>query len=42
MTIYSIAGELGISASTVSRAFSRPDLVKASVRDQVLSKAKEL
>ncbi|MGC0145110.1 LacI family DNA-binding transcriptional regulator [Pseudactinotalea sp. Z1732] len=42
VTIYSIAGELGISASTVSRAFSRPDLVKASVRDQVLSKAKEL
>lgn len=42
VTIYSIAGELGISASTVSRAFSRPDLVKASVREQVLAKAKEL
>ncbi|MGC0274843.1 LacI family DNA-binding transcriptional regulator [Pseudactinotalea sp. Z1739] len=42
VTIYSIARELGISASTVPRAFSRPDLVKASVRKQVLAKAKEL
>lgn len=42
VTIYSIAGELGISASTVSRAFSRPDLVKVSVREQVLAKAQEL
>lgn len=41
-TIYSIAEALGVSASTVSRAFSRPDLVKASVREQVLSKAQEL
>lgn len=42
VTIYSIAEALGISASTVSRAFSRPDLVKASVREQVLAKAQEL
>src|SRR5699024_7487216 len=41
-TIYSIAEELGVSASTVSRAFSRPDLVKASVREQVLVTAEEL
>ncbi|MGC0274952.1 LacI family DNA-binding transcriptional regulator [Pseudactinotalea sp. Z1739] len=42
VTIYSIADALGISASTVSRAFSRPDLVKASVREEVLAKAQEL
>src|SRR5690625_1665057 len=42
VTIYSIAKDLGVSASTVSRAFSRPDLVKASVREQVLTKAQEL
>ena len=42
VTIYSIAEDLGVSASTVSRAFSRPDLVKASVRERVLSKAQEL
>lgn len=41
-TIYSIAEALGVSASTVSRAFSRPDLVKASVREEVLAKAREL
>ncbi len=41
-TIYSIAEALGISASTVSRAFSRPDLVKESVREQVLTTAREL
>lgn len=39
-TIYSVAKELGISASTVSRAFSRPDLVKESVREQVLATAR--
>lgn len=42
VTIYSIAQELGVSASTVSRAFTRPELVKASVREQVLRKADEL
>jgi len=41
-TIYSIAKKLGVSASTVSRAFSRPDLVKASVREQVFVTAEEL
>lgn len=38
-TIYSIASDLGVSASTVSRAFSRPELVKHSVREQILAKA---
>lgn len=42
VTIYSIANELGVSASTVSRAFSRPDLVKAGVREQVLRTAQDL
>lgn len=42
VTIYSIAEELGVSASTVSRAFSRPELVKESVRALVLAKADEL
>jgi len=42
VTIYSIAEELGIHASTVSRAFSRPDLVKADVRQRVLETAERL
>lgn len=41
-TIYSIAQALGISASTVSRVFSRPDLVRREVRDLVKAKAEEL
>lgn len=40
-TIYSMADELGLSPSTVSRAFSRPDLVRASVRERVLALASE-
>ena len=36
-TIYSIASELGISASTVSRAFSRPDMVNTKVRERILT-----
>lgn len=42
VTIYSIAKDLGVSASTVSRSFSRPDLVTPEVRGQVLAKAQEL
>lgn len=38
-TIYSIASELGISASTVSRAFSRPDMVNTKVRERILTTA---
>ena len=41
-TIYSIAAELGISASTVSRAFSRPDLVRDSVRQRILDAADQI
>lgn len=42
VTIYSIARELGISASTVSRAFSRPELVRADVREQIMIEADRL
>lgn len=41
-TIYSIAEALGVSASTVSRAFSRPELVRSEVRALVMAKAAEL
>jgi len=41
-TIYSIAESLGVSASTVSRAFSRPDLVKGSVREEILETARAM
>lgn len=41
-TIYSIAERLGVSASTVSRAFSRPDLVKKSVREEILATAQQM
>lgn len=41
-TIYSIAAELGISASTVSRAFSRPDLVRDSLREKILAAADQI
>lgn len=34
-TIYSIAQECGVSASTVSRAFSRPDAVRDEVRERI-------
>lgn len=38
-TIYSIASELGISASTVSRAFSRPNMVNDAVRERIMAAA---
>lgn len=41
-TIYSLAESLGIHPSTVSRAFSRPDLVKEDVRERILAKAAEV
>ncbi|MGF7144925.1 DNA-binding LacI/PurR family transcriptional regulator [Anaerotaenia torta] len=41
-TIYDIAAELNISASTVSRVFSKPELVSENTRMMVLDKAKEL
>ena len=41
-TIYSVAQDLGIHASTVSRAFNRPDLVKPEVRERILRRAIEV
>lgn len=41
-TIYSVARELGIHASTVSRAFTRPDQVRAELLQRILAKAAEL
>lgn len=41
-TIYTIASQLDISPSTVSRAFSRPEKVSAAVRERVLATAAAL
>lgn len=41
-TIYSLAKDLGIHPSTVSRAFSRPDLVNEAVRLRIMSRAAEV
>lgn len=42
VTIYSIAQRCAVSASTVSRAFSRPELVQPDVRDRILATAEQL
>ncbi len=42
VTIYSIAQECGVSASTVSRAFTRPDIVNDDVRERIHAVAKRL
>lgn len=42
ITIYDIAKELHISASTVSRTFSNPGLVSEKTRKRVLEKAEEM
>src|SRR5690625_1875944 len=42
VTIYSIARECGVSASTVSRALSRPEVVNAEVREQIHAAANRL
>lgn len=42
VTIYSVARACGVSASTVSRAFSRPDVVRPAVREQILATAERL
>ena len=41
-TIYSIASSVGVSPSTVSRAFSRPEMVKTELRERILTTAREL
>lgn len=40
--ITQIAKELGISAATVSRALSRPEMVARSTRERILRKAREM
>lgn len=42
VTIKDVAAHLGISASTVSRAFSRPEKVDTSTREQVMAAAEQL
>lgn len=42
LTLHSVAEACGVSASTVSRAFSRPDLVKQDVRERILRIADEM
>ena len=37
-----IARRLGISTSTVSRAFSKPEMVRPELRERILAMAKEL
>jgi len=42
VTIYNVAKAAGVSASTVSRAMSLPEIVEASTRDRVLRTATHL
>ncbi len=42
VTIYDVAKAAGVSASTVSRAMSLPEIVEASTRDRVLRTATHL
>lgn len=41
-TIYSVAAASGVSPSTVSRAFTRPEMVRAEVRARILEVANEM
>lgn len=41
-TIYSIATTVGVSPSTVSRAFSRPEMVKSELRERIVATARDL
>lgn len=41
-TIYSIAAASGVSPSTVSRAFTRPEMVRAEVRERILEVASQM
>lgn len=40
-TIYSIAASVGVSASTVSRAFNRPAMVREELREEILAVARD-
>lgn len=42
VTMKTLAQQLGVSATTISNAYNKPDRLSADLRDQILSKAKEL
>ena len=42
VTMKTLAHELGVSITTVSNAYSKPDRLSADLRDQILAKAKDL
>ncbi len=42
MTLQAVADEVGVSAKTVSNAFSRPDQLSAELRERVLATARRL
>lgn len=41
-TVHTMAADLGVSASSVSRAFSRPELVNAELRQRILDHARRV
>ncbi|MEY4754898.1 MAG: hypothetical protein RJA44_2573 [Pseudomonadota bacterium] len=42
LTLSDVAQALGVSRATVSNAFNRPDQLSATLRDQILTRAREL
>ncbi|HEY5821076.1 MAG TPA: LacI family DNA-binding transcriptional regulator [Propionibacteriaceae bacterium] len=42
MTVKTLAGALGVSPSTISNAYNRPDQLSAHLRERILAKATEL
>lgn len=42
VTMKTLAEQLGVSATTVSNAYNKPDRLSADLRDQILARAKEL
>jgi DNA-binding LacI/PurR family transcriptional regulator len=42
VTMKTLAGKLGVSVTTVSNAYSKPDRLSAELRDQIFATAKEL
>ena len=42
VTIKTVAQAVGVSPSTVSNAYNKPDQLSAALRDRILAKAQEL
>mgnify|MGYP000739365303 CR=1 FL=1 len=42
VTMRTLADQLGVSVTTVSNAYSKPDRLSPELRDQILAAAKEL